>query len=245
MYESRQGVRHTVLFLFLLAFHSLSFSDSTEIHQLPPLLGDVAQEAFYNNDLEKVKRLITKPEIFEDPIAAYYSAMLLVKHRTLLDTAFALYNRAAAKNHPGAMFQLAQMYETGIFVEQDLVSALDWYHKSELQSTLPPRIDALNIDGVNVQSPIPESILLEHLHKNAQADNSQAQLQLGLFYEKGQWVDASWAQAIYWYERAAENGSEQAGLNMGLFYCKGIYLDKNIEQANKYFSNTNRKITCH
>lgn len=245
MYESRQGARQTVLFLFLLAFHSLNFSDSTEIHQLPPLLGDVAQEAFYNNDLEKIRNLITNSEIFEDPIAAYYSAMLLVKRNTSLDTAFTLYNKAASKNHQGAMFQLGQMYETGTFVEQDLVSALDWYHKSELQSTFPPRVDALNIDGIDVQSPTPETNLIGLLRKNAQTDNSQAQLQLGLFYEKGQWVEASSEQAIYWYERAAENGSEQAGLNMGLFYCKGIYLDKNISKANKYFSNTNRTITCH
>ncbi|GAB1268116.1 hypothetical protein NBRC116493_13690 [Aurantivibrio infirmus] len=244
MIKLRHGICQLPLLLVLAILSIRSFSDSTEITQLPSLLSERAREAFYNNDLEKVKALASSPDTFNEPEAAYYSAMLLVRHGELLDIAFQLFTTAVEKNHSGAMFQLAQMYENGTFVEKDLVSALAWYHQSELLTALPPSLDALNIEDTEVESPLPEVKLIEALQKRANLNDPLAQLQLGLQYEKGQWLNQDVEQAIRWYEQAAKNGSDQANLNLGLFYCRGIYLEKNSELANHYFKQSDRNIFC-
>jgi TPR repeat protein len=52
----------------------------------------------------------------------------------------------------------------------------------------------------------------------AQAGNSSAQLNVGYFYDTGQGVSRSRAQAGYWYRRAVRQGEAAAANNIGTIY---------------------------
>ena len=55
----------------------------------------------------------------------------------------------------------------------------------------------------------------------AQGGEARAQYDLGVLYDKGQGVPQSDAQALQWYERAAEQGEPRAQYNLGLMHLNG------------------------
>lgn len=238
------GVGCAFLLSFFIIMPSQSVADSTEIAQLPLRYSEVAREAFYKDDLNAILDFFSKPEVAADTEAAYYSAMLLLRHEHALTSAFELLSSAADGGHQGAMFQLGQMYESGVFLDKDMILALDWYHKSQLHSLYPPQLDALFIEGLKDSSPLHEAKLIKSITDKANANDSLAQFQLGFLYERGQWLEANSAVAVDWYTKASENGNDQASLNMGLFHCRGMYVEKSIDKADYFFAKTNRNIAC-
>jgi len=55
----------------------------------------------------------------------------------------------------------------------------------------------------------------------AHSGEARAQYDLGLMYDKGQGVPQSDAEALQWYERAAEQGEPRAQYNLGLMHLNG------------------------
>ena len=55
----------------------------------------------------------------------------------------------------------------------------------------------------------------------AHGGEARAQYDLGLMYDKGQGVPQSDAEAMRWYERAAEQGEPRAQYNLGLMHLNG------------------------
>lgn len=55
--------------------------------------------------------------------------------------------------------------------------------------------------------------------------------EIGYFYQHGEGVDTDLAEAVSWYERAAENNVPQACYNLAYFYQNGLIVDKNPEKA--------------
>lgn len=62
----------------------------------------------------------------------------------------------------------------------------------------------------------------QRLLAQANADNTQEQINMGVMYLRGQKVEANPEQAIYWMEKAAENGSAEAEYYLSLFYEDGL-----------------------
>lgn len=68
------------------------------------------------------------------------------------------------------------------------------------------------------------------LHEDIAAQNK-----LGTLYAKGHGVSQDYSQAIYWFQRAAEQGEADAQFNLGLLYYKGEVVRQNYTQAINWF----------
>lgn len=70
----------------------------------------------------------------------------------------------------------------------------------------------------------------------AHGGEARAQYDLGLMYDKGQGVPQSDAEAMRWYERAAEQGEPRAQYNLGLMYLNGQGVPPSLVQAYYWIS---------
>lgn len=82
---------------------------------------------------------------------------------------------------------------------------------------------------------------LKWLRKAAELGNPDAQATLGMRYEIGEGVEQDYAQAAYWFRRAAEHvpdlgGAGQARNNLGNLYEQGYGVPKDYVQAYMWFS---------
>ena len=66
---------------------------------------------------------------------------------------------------------------------------------------------------------------------SAKKGNVDAQLNLGIMYEKGIGVKRNDVEAVRWYKLSAEHGDAVAQFNLGVMYEKGFGVAQNYEQA--------------
>jgi len=76
---------------------------------------------------------------------------------------------------------------------------------------------------------------LEILIPLAAAGDANAQNSLGVMYERGSGVQQSYAEAIKWYGKAAEQGSAKAQTNLGSMYEGGFGVQQDYAEAIKWF----------
>ena len=55
----------------------------------------------------------------------------------------------------------------------------------------------------------------------ADAEDAQAQFNLGVMYHKGEDVAQDYEQTVQWFSKAAENGYAQAQTALGAMYAEG------------------------
>ena len=71
--------------------------------------------------------------------------------------------------------------------------------------------------------------------KSAEQGFPDAQLKLGVLYDKGRGVDKDQVQAMYWFRKAAEQGEMQAQNSLGMGYLNGEGVEKDPTQAAYWF----------
>ena len=76
----------------------------------------------------------------------------------------------------------------------------------------------------------------EEFKKAADAGNARAQLNVGLFYDKGLVVEQNRVQAAEWYARAAAAGIAQAQFNLAALYFEGLGVEKDYATALDWYS---------
>ena len=72
--------------------------------------------------------------------------------------------------------------------------------------------------------------------KAAEYGNSDAQMQLGFYYHKGQGVPKDDLKAIDWFEKSAKNGHLKAIANLAIMYYKGNGVEQNFTKAFEWFT---------
>ncbi len=77
--------------------------------------------------------------------------------------------------------------------------------------------------------------LLPYLKAVAEADDAQAQFQLGKCYSKGYSVKKDIKEAVNWWRKAAEQGFAKAQYNLGWCYANGEGIPKDDAEAIKWF----------
>jgi len=83
---------------------------------------------------------------------------------------------------------------------------------------------------------------LKWIRNAAQLGVSDAELELGFFYEKGlAGLSEDKKQALHWYLKAAKQGNPRAEYNIALFFDP----DDNDSNANKYFREASNRIFIH
>ncbi len=76
---------------------------------------------------------------------------------------------------------------------------------------------------------------MEWLRKSAGQGFADAQLFLGICYEKGDGVPQDFSLAAEGYRKAAEQGKEVAQYHLANLYKRGQGVEKNLDEAVKWF----------
>ena len=144
------------------------------------------------------------------------------------------YRKSAEQGNSIAQNNLAVMYEFGTGVPKNYKQSIDWYLK------------AMEGDSENAQENLNDLLLkmnggseplyneaVEEYNKNlyrkvfpkflwlALDGNFEAQTYIGVMYAKGQWIEKNYKQAVWWYQKAAEQDYAVAQFNLGVRYDQG------------------------
>ena len=74
------------------------------------------------------------------------------------------------------------------------------------------------------------------MKSKADAEDAEAQFNLGRAYANGWGVDQNDAEAVKWYSRAADNRNAKAQFNLGNWYAKGRGVPQDDAEAVKWYS---------
>jgi len=98
-------------------------------------------------------------------------------------------------------YNLALMYEKGNFVDQNITSALNFYHKAAGKgyAKAQNRLGSMYYCGKGVKQDFVQAVKL--YRKAAMQGNINAQQTLGEMYGKGHGVKQDYNVAFYWYSK--------------------------------------------
>jgi TPR repeat protein/GTPase SAR1 family protein len=170
--------------------------------------------------LNKVKNSIESIQFLQtiDPNVQFHMDICIVALQPTLDSVTSFYyepkkfyEEAAKRSFPNAYKALGVMYESGTWVEKDILMAIKNY-KQAVNNELTP----ISPDLVPIQ------------HK------------LGCFYTNGiadgiHTIEKNPEEAFFWFEKAAQNGHALSQYNLGLMYEKGIGISQNIPKSFEWF----------
>lgn len=132
--------------------------------------------------------------------------------------AFNLRKQAAMQGHPVAQYALGLMYEGGIGTKEDVAQAIIWYRASAEQGYAR----AQNMIGEYYMGyhggTIDNENALFWLMKSAKQGNDTALYNIGNIYAQ---LD-QWAEAIEYYQKAAEKENADAMYQLGFMYWYGL-----------------------
>lgn len=75
------------------------------------------------------------------------------------------------------------------------------------------------------------ALALENCLEMAEADDTQAQFEMGELYYHGERADQDLKLALKWYERASIQGHPDAQYRLGLMHASGEGVERNLPQA--------------
>ncbi|KAI8343519.1 hypothetical protein BC941DRAFT_343816 [Chlamydoabsidia padenii] len=138
--------------------------------------------------------------------------------------AMVFYRKAAHLAHVGSMYKLGIILLRGYYNTTPLPrEAISWLQRA----ATPHALHALAMIQLTGEVGDATSLIadpayaMELLHQAAQGGYMPSQVQLGHCYEHGQWVMMDDALSIYWYARAAEQGSPEGCLALSGWYLTG------------------------
>ena len=171
----------------------------------------------------------------DDPRVAFELGRAISKSGGSDADALALYRKAAAAGHAGAMHNLGIAYETGKGVDRNLATALDWFRKSanggDTAAMVRMGFAYKNGEGV----PLDYVQALQWFRKAADGGAAAGMTDVGLAYQSGRGVAKNPIEAVAWFRKAAAaNGA--GGMNLlGLAYLHGAGVPRDPAEAVKWF----------
>ncbi len=170
-----------------------------------------------------------------NPRLAFELGRVEMKAGGLDDDALALFRKAAAVGHAGAMNSLGLAYDRGIGVAKDIGEATRWYRRSaEAGNSAAMRrlgFAFRNGDGVSV-NPVQA---LRWFRRAADAGNVQAMSEVGQAYSHGLGASQDSAEAAKWFRKAAEAGGATGMNQLGMAYLRGLGVDRDPIEAVRWF----------
>jgi hypothetical protein len=142
------------------------------------------------------------------------------------DEAVKWYARAAEQGDGLSQLNLAQMYEKGMGVKQDVVQAKKWYRKNMETGSGESLYRLASLSDKTGE--YPEAVKL--YRKAVKQDDYRAMVDLGEMLEQGRGVEKDVAQAVQLYEQAADR-SRWAQFKLGAMYLQGQGVPKSEARA--------------
>ncbi len=154
------------------------------------------------------------------------------------------FRHSAEQGYVPALLSLGAAYENGDFgLQKDSAEAVRWYTKArETTQTFAEngnpdaayRVTTFYRKGLGGEQDLSEA--LNWLHRAAELDQAQAQMELGEHYRKGMGVTQSSDEALHWFKRAADNGNPPALFLMGRVYDEGYEVERDYVEAYAYYA---------
>lgn len=112
-----------------------------------------------------------------------------------------------------------------------ITSAFLFWHRHWFVALLPPLLIMWNIWGLKFE----KKRIISTMKQQAASGNAGAQYGLGGLYFDGLGVPQDYAQAAFWYRKAAEQGDLGAQYKLGVLYCYGVAVTQDYAQAAAWF----------
>ena len=144
--------------------------------------------------------------------------------------------KAAAKNHPEAIAQLAEMTLMGWGMPANKNKALQLYMLAVKLGSPRAKTDVAQMKLAGVYLKHDPAGAFKLLTEAAEKKYPPALCKLGDCYAFGIGTEQNMAKAVFYYMNAAERGNRLAAFRMGEFYRDGVHLPKNPAAAFHYFS---------
>jgi len=141
-------------------------------------------------------------------------------------------SRAAYHGSPYAMADLARWHAR----DGDAAMSLRWRLRENVYLRYLFRLDDVREAARNPDAE-PLHAMLSRIHRQAERGDAEAQVDLGALYEAGIGVDADRAKALYWYQRAGEQGNVYGQYFSGLALGRGGKgIEKDVDAAAVWFA---------
>ncbi|MBA4382671.1 MAG: sel1 repeat family protein [Sideroxydans sp.] len=150
-------------------------------------------------------------------------------------TALKEWKALAAKGDAEAQFQLGVMYGSGMGVESNIDTAVQWYSKAAKQNHAKAAhvMSIAYRGGQGVKKD--EAASLEWLKKAAELGAPRAQNTLGDRYFDGDGVAKDFAQALAWYQKAANQNDALGQRNIAYCHANGAGVPKDEVKAEEWY----------
>ena len=145
------------------------------------------------------------------------------------------FEKAASKNHAGALFHVGKIYDLALGVEQDYRLAAEYYSKAVSFNSGKAANNLANmfLNGYGVEKN--EKKAVELYKKGAEWGSGAAAYNLAGIYKTGDGLDQNYNKAIEFYKKAIDAGNGAAADDLGNMYFYGEGVEKNYDEALKYF----------
>lgn len=163
-----------------------------------------------------------------DPNYQYLMGVLMVtegeqeKSEDLFAKSIYWLKEAAFQAHPGAQFELAQIYRLGTAgISRDLAESVKWY---EMAAKNPNNTDGMAENELArlYESGVffPKDVAKAEAYYEAAANkgNAESQSNVGAIYYNGTMGPRDLSKALFWTQKSAENGYVTAQMNLGQMY---------------------------
>lgn len=142
--------------------------------------------------------------------------------------AIELYRKAAAMGNKAGAFNLGNAYLNGETVEKDLAKAIQFYQQSAIAGYAEAycHIGRIHREQNDIEAAI------HYLSLGAEQGLSSCEWELGFTYDE---TLNNYAQAIHWYESAANKNNRDAFHSLGLIYDFGKGVEQDHAKAFKYY----------
>jgi localization factor PodJL len=143
---------------------------------------------------------------------------------------------AAAKDDPGAEFEIGQRFADGRGVPQNPAEAADWFERAAKQGLAPAqfRLGGLYEKGFGVKKDL--EVARRLYTAAADAGNAKAMHNLAVLYAEGVDAKPDYAAAARWFRKAADHGVTDSQYNLGILYARGIGVEASLSLAYKWFA---------
>lgn len=151
----------------------------------------------------------------------------LVNKDELYETAFDLYSQAAEKGYPPALRSVGQCYMCGFGVPTDEQKGIQYYQQA---ADLGNEFAAIDLAvayffGSGVEQDQNKAIRI--LEEKAAQKSAEAMNVLGSCYSSL----GNYEKAVYWFEKAFQNGSNAAAFKWATIYLSGLGTERDIEKG--------------
>ena len=135
-----------------------------------------------------------------------------------LNKAEKYYIKANEQNNKDSKFNLAELYKSSVFEgSPDYEKARSWYLLG-IQDNPSRAYEGLSKIAIE-QKNFEEAFI--YSKKAAELGNTEAEYNLGVFFEQGVYVKKDIEKAVYWYRKAAKKGHKDAIHNLRVLASTG------------------------